>query len=50
MIITQIALTRIGVKIFEKKVNEIAKGGKIVSVSIEKRGFRFVCVAVIELL
>lgn len=47
MIITQLAFTRFGVKIFETKVNkELEKGKTLNSCSIEKRGLRFICIAI----
>jgi hypothetical protein len=49
MVITQLAFTRIGVKIFEAKVNKaLEEGKKLESFSIEKRGFRFICIAILN--
>jgi len=49
-IIIQIALFRRGVKKFEKEVNSLlSQNYKLKSISVEKRGFRFVCLAILEL-
>lgn len=48
-IITQVALFRTGVKKFEQEVNAMLDAGyTIQQISIEKRGLRIICLAVLE--
>lgn len=48
-VIIQIALFRRGVERFEKDLNKLlSEGYKLKSVTVEKKGLRFVCMAVVE--
>ncbi len=48
-VIIQVALFRRGVEKFEREVNcYLEKGYKLNSISVEKHGLRFVCLAVVE--
>lgn len=48
-VIIQIAFFRRGVEKFEKEVNSLlSKNFKLNSISVEKKGFRFVCIAVLD--
>jgi hypothetical protein len=48
-IVTKIAFSRLGVRAFERLVNrQLADGWTAKSVSVDKRGLRFVYVALLE--
>ena len=48
-IVTKIAFSRLGVRAFERLVNRhLADGWAARTVSVDKRGLRFVCVALLE--
>jgi|GEM_PF-4750041 len=49
-VITQVALFRRGVKKFEQDVNDMLNAGYTISqISVEKQGFRIICLAVLVL-